>query len=69
MISRLHAELDKRALELKRSVDNYVSNTINIVNENNKILKNMQKNNKYYIDLTGSILNHGKTNEIVNLSK
>lgn len=69
MISRLHTELDKRALELKRSVDNYVSDTVSIVNENNKILKDMQVKNKYYIDLTGSILSHGKTNDIVNLSQ
>lgn len=62
-------ELDKRALELKRSVDNYVSGTVSIVNGNNKILKDMQIKNKYYIDLTGSILDHGKTNDIVNLSK
>lgn len=67
--TKLLNELNKRKFELKCMVDNEVEITKNSLNENIHIYHDFKKKNDYYIGLTESIINHGKTNDIIMLSR
>lgn len=50
-------------------VDNGIEIAKNNINENINVFNNLEKKNNYYIGLIESIINNGKTNDIITLSK
>lgn len=66
---RLHKEINKRAFELKYLVDNCFLDTIGETYKNKETIKDLQNRNKYYIEITKSVLSHNNLSDILNVSR
>lgn len=61
--------LNKRKIELKCMVDNEIKIAKSNFNENILKFNDLQKKNNYYIGLTETVINQGKTSDVIMLSK
>jgi len=66
---RLHNEINKRSVELKTLVDKNLSEIVDEFTNHTRVFNNLIQNNKYYMDLSKSLLSHGKTLDVTELSK
>lgn len=66
---RLHKEINKRAFELKYLVDNCFLDTVGETYKHLQTFKDLQKKNKYYIEITKSVLNDNNLSGILNISR
>lgn len=64
----LHDEIDKQGLQLKNAVKDQFMDCVDKVNESKKVFEDIKKKNQFYIDFVESFLNHGKNDDLVNLS-
>jgi len=65
----LHTEINKRAFELKYLVDNCFLDTVGETYKNIQTFKDLQNKNKYYIEITKSVLNDNNLADILNVSR
>lgn len=66
---RLHEEINKRSLELKKSLEDNFIDAVQKINMNKMVLNDFKKENEYYYNLTSSVINNSKTFELIKISK
>ncbi|XP_050063765.1 uncharacterized protein LOC114127777 isoform X2 [Aphis gossypii] len=66
---KLHNEINKRAFELKYLVDNCFLDTVGETYKNIQTFKDLQNKNKYYTEITKSVLNDNNLSDILNVSR
>lgn len=66
---RLHKEIDKTSLEIKKELETNITNDVSIVNKNIGVLIVLQKEYDYYHGLISSVINRNRLFELINLSE
>lgn len=64
----MHEEIDKRAIELKNSVETCFLNTTSKIDKYNSLIENLQQKIKYYQQFLIHVWNYGNTYDFQSLS-
>lgn len=66
---RLHKEIDKTSLEIKKELETNITNDVSIVNKNVEVLIVLRKEYEHYHGLINSVINNSGAINLINLSK